>query len=373
VLLIGGYQLIYMSGVPRHAALHTSVELAKRVGRPGWAGFVNGVLRGLSRLLTADESTEPSERAIAVRPAVYRLCCEDVFPSPRDQPLEYISAAFSFPVQPVESWLEAGGFDETVRLAFWFNTHGSTSMRVNLQRCTRAEVLAELDAAGIGAAPGRWIEAVNLERSANVAALPGHALGRFTVQDESAMSAADLLDPQPENAILDMCAAPGTKTTHLAERMRNRGRILATDIHSKRLESVGENVRRLGIDIVETLHLSDSETDLPHNLFDGVLVDVPCSNTGVLGKRPEARWRLGLQEVEQLVVIQQTLVLAAAERVKPGGRLVYSTCSINPDENESVVRWALKRRPELSLKSERHFVPGKPADGAYQALLIREA
>ncbi|MEO1994374.1 MAG: transcription antitermination factor NusB [Planctomycetaceae bacterium] len=268
VLLIGGYQLIYMSGVPRHAALHTSVELAKRMGRPGWSGFVNGVLRGLSRLLTAEESTEPSERAIALRPAVYRLCCEDVFPSPRDQPLEYISAAFSFPTQPVESWLETSGFDETVRMAFWFNTPGSTSMRVNLQRCTRADVLDELGAAGIRAAPGRWPEAVSLERSANVASLPGLALGRFTVQDESAMSAADLLDPQPENAILDMCAAPGTKTTHLAERMRNRGSILATDIHSRRLASVGENVRRLGIDIVETLHLSDTATDLPHNLFD---------------------------------------------------------------------------------------------------------
>ena len=371
LLLMGGYQLVYMTGVPQHAALHTTVELAKRIGRPGWSGFVNGVLRSLARLLTDEDSTEPSERAIAVRPDAYRLCADDVFPSPVDEPAAYVARAFSFPVQPIESWLDSAGFEETVRRAFWFNTPGSMSIRVNLHRCTRDEVLDELSRSGIVAEPGELSEAVTLERSAMVVKLPGYADGRFTIQDESAMSAADLLNPQPDHIVLDMCAAPGTKTTHLAERMCNRGSILATDIHAQRLASVNENVRRLGIDIVKTQHLSDIPDDLPQRQFDGVLVDAPCSNTGVLGKRPEARWRLGRQEVAELVAIQQTLMLAAAERVKPGGRLVYSTCSIDPDENQSVVQWTLQRRPELQLEAERCFSPGAPADGAYQALLVR--
>lgn len=373
LLLMGSYQLIYMSGVPQHAALHTSVELAKRMGRPGWSGFVNGVLRGLSRLLTSEESSAPSERAVAIRPDVFRLCRESVFPSPVDQPVEYISAAFSFPSQSIATWLEARGFDETLRLAFWFNTPGSASIRINLHRSTREDVISELAAAGIRATAGRLPEAVCLERLGPVALLPGHIAGRFTVQDESAMSASDLLDPQPETAILDVCAAPGTKTTHLAERMRNRGSILATDIRQERLESVCDTVQRLGIEIVRTMQISENTSDLPADLFDGVLVDVPCSNSGVLGKRPEARWRLEPSAIEQLRVIQQRLLLAAVDRVRPGGRVVYSTCSINPDENEAVVRRALHLRPQMQLETERKFMPGQPADGAYQALLIRRS
>jgi len=370
LLLMGSYQLVYMSGVPQHAALHTSVELAKRIGRPGWSGFVNGVLRGLSRLLTSDESNAPSERAAAIRPQVYRLCREPVFPPPADQPIEYISAAFSFPRPFIARWLEAGGWDETLRLAFWFNTPGSASIRINARRSTREDVISELAAAGVEATAGSLPEALRLQRLGNVALLPGHVAGRFTIQDESAMSAAVLLDPQPEATILDLCAAPGTKTTHLAERMCNRGSILATDVCPQRLEAVRENARRLGIEIVRTLQISDTTGDLPDGRFDGVLVDVPCSNSGVLGKRPEARWRLDRSALEQLLMTQQRLLLAAVDRVRPGGRVVYSTCSIHSDENEAVVRRVLQLRPQMQLETERHFVPGQPGDGAYQALLI---
>jgi 16S rRNA (cytosine967-C5)-methyltransferase len=199
--------------------------------------------------------------------------------------------------------------------------------------------------------------------------LPGFADGWFAVQDESAMQAARLLAPAPGSTVLDLCAAPGTKTTHLAELMGNRGSILAADVDRRRLALVEENCRRLGIDIVETQVVAADARDVSPGPFDSVLLDVPCSNTGVLGKRPEARWRLRPQDIEELAAIQKRLLTAAIARLKPGGRLVYSTCSIEPEENEGVVRAALSAFPNLRLLSEVHREPGQPADGAYQAVL----
>ena len=202
--------------------------------------------------------------------------------------------------------------------------------------------------------------------------LPGFDEGWFAVQDESAIAAAALVDPQPGQRVLDLCAAPGGKTAHLAALMRNQGRLLATDVDRDRLKRVRETCRRLGVDIVETRVIARDGSDLPDEMFDRILLDVPCSNTGVLGKRPEVRWRLRPDEFAELAGIQAGLLRRACDRLVAAGRLVYSTCSIEPEENRAVVDAVLHDRPDLKLVEEHAHIPGKPADGGYQALVVRD-
>jgi 16S rRNA (cytosine967-C5)-methyltransferase len=190
------------------------------------------------------------------------------------------------------------------------------------------------------------------------------------VLDEAAMCVAAALAPEPASGVLDLCAAPGGKTTHLAELMRNEGRIIACDVDDERLRTVAELSARLGITIIETVRLRPGlNEDPPAGTFDAALVDVPCSNTGVLGRRPEVRWRLRPDDLRHLVPLQTKLLLLAAERVRPGGALVYSTCSIEPEENRAVVDAVLQARPELMLEVDELQVPGRPADGGYWARL----
>jgi 16S rRNA (cytosine967-C5)-methyltransferase len=215
-------------------------------------------------------------------------------------------------------------------------------------------------------------QAVRLLEHAAVRQLPGYEQGWFAVQDESAMRVAAALAPEPGSRVLDLCAAPGGKTTHLAELMRNQGQIVACDVDDERLRTVAELSARLGITIIETVRLRPGlNENAPAGPFDAILVDVPCSNTGVLGRRPEVRWRLRPVDLKHLIPLQTKLLLQAAERVRPGGAIVYSTCSIEPEENRAVVDAVLQAMPELSLEADEAQVPGKPADGGYWARLRR--
>lgn len=220
---------------------------------------------------------------------------------------------------------------------------------------------------------GRRPETIWCRGAGNPVTLPGFAEGLFAVQDETAMSAAALLNPQPGQRVLDLCAAPGTKSTHLAELMKDEGSVLAVDSDVTRLERVPENAERLGMSIIETMTVRDDLSDLPEGPFDAILVDVLCSNTGVLGKRPEVRSRLKRGDVEELADLQFKLLSAAAARLAPGGRLVYSTCSIEPEENAGVISRFLQDAVGIRLEETREFFPGEPSDGGFQTLLIREA
>src|SRR5262249_30080220 len=180
-------------------------------------------------------------------------------------------------------------------------------------------------------------------------------------QDESSMKVATALNPRPGMTVLDLCAAPGGKTTHLAELMKNRGRIVACDVDARRLKTLTSLCQRLGVTCVEPVTLAKDE-EPPPGPFDAALVDVPCSNTGVLGRRPEARWRLKPDNLTRLVQLQTKLLLQAADRVRPGGAVVYATCSIEPEENQGVVRAALKGLKDYSLEAEEESSPGRPGD-----------
>jgi 16S rRNA (cytosine967-C5)-methyltransferase len=396
LLRLGTYQLALCDGIADYAAISETVELARWLGRDDWTGFANGCLRSVARLLT-DESTEaPSPVALPLTAGRYRKLSQPIFPflgnetqvrdesSLTEEPvrnvgpldrhaLSYLSKAFSLPYWLVEKWSTRFDFDELCRLGFWFNAPPPLCLRVNRLRTDRETLLAKLAAAGVSAHAGELPTSLWLDSPARVDQLPGFAEGEFVVQDESAQRAAELLAPQPGETVLDLCAAPGTKTTHLAELMRNEGRILATDSRQTRLRLVPQNAERLGLSIIETAVVALDGKDIPAGPFDAILLDVPCSNTGVLGKRPDARWRLQPDDLEELSRIQLLLLLAAADRLKPGGRLVYSTCSIEPDENAAVVEAACHFRKSLKVVEQRELIPGRNADGGFQCLLRTSA
>jgi 16S rRNA (cytosine967-C5)-methyltransferase len=295
-----------------------------------------------------------------------------VLPDPVAQPVEYLAAGFALPGWLAERWLARYGLDECYRLGFWFAGPAPLTLRRNPLRAERAAFLEALGRAGLVALPGEHPQAVRLTDPVPVRELPGYLEGWFTVQDESAMRVASALAPAPGSSVLDLCAAPGGKATHLAELMADRGRVVACDVRDERLKTVSALARRLGLGSVETCLLAPDAGDVPPGPFDAALVDVPCSNTGVLGRRPEVRWRLRPADLRQLVPLQTHLLRGAARRVRPGGAVVYSTCSIEPEENGAVVRRVLTEAGGLTLEAEAETVPGRPADGGYRARLLKE-
>ncbi len=378
LLWLGAYQLVMLSGIPDYAIVNETAELAKRAGKPQWTGFVNAVLRSLGGNVTDEIVAAAAVNAVPLATttehgARYRVITNDVFIDPAQDWPGYFAHAFSFPQWLVARWHKRFDPEELTRLGFWFNSPSKLCLRVNPLRTTREKFLEALKAVGIEARAGKFADAVWLEESAFVQGLPGYHEGWFAVQDESAIAAAALLDPQPGQRVLDLCAAPGGKTAHLAALMQNQGRLLATDVDGKRLKRIDETCRRLGVEIVETRVIARDGVNLPDETFDRILLDVPCSNTGVLGKRPEVRWRLRPEEISELAGIQVGLLRRACDRLAAGGRLVYSTCSIEPEENRAVVDAVLREQPELTLVEDRSHIPGQPADGGYQALVLRGA
>lgn len=371
LLWLGAYQLVMLSSIPSYAVVNEMAELARKIGKPQWTGFINAVLRSVGRSVTDEIGSTPTARSVPLGSGRYRSLRDDVFPDPSQDWLGWFVAAFSFPQWLVERWQAHFDREELTRLGFWFNSPAQLCLRVNLLRTTREHLLEGLSNANVTAREGMHPDSVWLEESAFVQRLPGFEEGWFAVQDETAMTAATLLDPQSGQRVLDLCAAPGGKTTHLAALMHNEGRILATDVDVRRLTRVEESCRRLGVTIVETRVLPRDVVELPGETFDRILLDAPCSNTGVLGKRPEVRWRLSPTDIAELAAIQKRLLGAACDRLAPQGRLVYSTCSIEPEENGAVVEAALRDRPELTLLQESSYVPGRTADGGYQALIRR--
>jgi 16S rRNA (cytosine967-C5)-methyltransferase len=384
-LRLGAYQLVVLTHLPPHAVLNETVELAAMFQRPpspyplplggegrvrGAKSFLNGVLRSLSRLVTDERVDAPAADALPLEDGSYRQLVRPVFPDPGAYFFRYFASAFSLPDWLAQRWSERYAREECVRLGFWFAGPAPLWLRCNPLKATREQCLQALSAAAIAAEPGEHPQSIRLHESRPVRELPGFAEGWLTVQDKSAMCVGSALMPEPGSRILDLCAAPGGKTTHLAELMHNEGHIVACDIDEGRLRTVSELAARLGIGIIETRLLDTAgKVPLPEGPFDAVLLDVPCSNTGVLGRRPEVRWRLRPEELPHLVRLQHRLLLQACERVRPGGVIVYSTCSIEPEEDGLLIRALLKEVPGLVLEAEEERTPGRPADGGYWARL----
>ena len=378
LLRLGLYQIFWLDRIPDHAAVHETVELAKHGGFGQQAGFINAILRGYLR------------EADATRKLLADLKATDP------------ATGWSHPEWLVARWQKHFGVEKTAQLLEWNNTPPKTFARVNTLKIGegwRAAVPNQTETEKSGTATRRpsldeaaallltrwreenveydfvrrdWLEenlVFELKSHPSLNSLASFRDGWLYVQDPGTLLAPCELGAQPGETILDLCAAPGGKTTFLAQLMRNEGKIVACDISEERLKLIRGNCQRLGVTCVETVLLSTINSQ-PSTGFDRILVDAPCSNTGVMRRRVDLRWRITAAEISRLRQAQLELLKLAATKLKPGGVLIYSTCSMEPEENGEVLKEFLREHAGFKLENERELLPfADNVDGAYVARL----
>lgn len=371
------YQIVFLDRIPPAAAVNEAVNLARPFHLRSASTFINAVLRNTVRAIEDRVAPKPSSptRSVYRRPDSWCVFRTDIFPSPDKSPAEFIARAYSHPVWLVERWLQRFGPEQTTAFCRAGNAIPQITIRINILKISAFELLRRFTQGGIKAEPAELPIAIRLPGHIRVDQLPGFTEGLFVVQDVTAMQVAPFLDPKPGQRVLDLCAAPGGKTTHLAELMHDVGEIVAVDISRERLKFVEENCQRLNLTCVKTLCLDATNEEMVKGAlqggFDAVLLDVPCSNTGVLARRPEARWRLSPQSIAECATRQALLLRTALGLLKPAGRLVYSTCSIEPEENEQLVRAVLTELPHFELQDEKYFFPSASSSGGYMARITQ--
>jgi len=370
ILQTATQQLVY-GRTPDHAVVDATVELTRSLGQTRWVGFVNGVLRNIGRLLTDEFGSEPSRRGVPLPTGQFRVVASDVFSCPLTAQVDYFGEAFSMPRAIARRWVKRLSWNDLLTAGFHSLKPPTISLRVNRLTTTASELTVSLTEAGVIVAPGSVDEALRLEAAGRIESLPGYDEGLWSIQDESAMTASLALNPTPGERILDLCAAPGGKSTHLAELSDNNAKIIACDVSDDRVSRIQANADRLGHSSITPLLIERDGTGIPEQPFDAALVDVPCSNTGVLARRPEARWRFNEWEVDDLTQLQTRLLMIAFDAVRPGGRIVYSTCSVEPEETTLLIQNVVEAVPAMTLIREQLLLPGQPADGAYVAVLQR--
>lgn len=327
ILRLGVYQILLLDRVPAAAATHEAVELAKRYGHPGTARLTNAVLRTVIR-----------------QQATLR------YPTADGDPIAHLMVVYSYPRWIAERWLGRYGLNGAIALCQAGNTSPPVVVRTNRLRTETATLRSSLCAAGLQVEPGRYLDDSLIVRdTGDMTTLEAFARGWFQVQDESAGLAVRLLDPQEGETILDLCCAPGGKATDIADRMRNRGLIVGVDLKLSGLRRLRDHCERLGITIVRPVVADGRRWDV-RGRVDRVLVDAPCSGLGTIARRAELRWRRTLDDLAALQGTQLALLEQAAYLVKPGGVIVYSTCTIEPDENEAVIMAFCARHPEFQVE-----------------------
>jgi len=380
IIRVGVYELIYSPATEVYAIVNEAVENTKAAAGNKQSGFVNAVLRQIIRHISDRQvplTQAGTRRTLPQTPSTGSLFDTDFLPSAETGVAEHLSTVFSLPEWLVADWLDEFGEEPTRRICFASNRKPSIYIRPNRLKTTTAALVEKLQQAGIVSQMNADDSMIRIASPRELMQLPGFAEGEFTVQDVTASRAVKLLDPRPGWRVLDLCAAPGTKTTQLAEATGDSATIIATDINSRRLEMVKENIARLGtksVDVVPYEEIFDSKFDIPNSRFDAVLLDVPCSNTGVLAKRVEARYRVSSESIRALIKIQAELLGTAALLLKSGGKICYSTCSIQKAENTELVRGFLKENPAFSLESEKLTLPSVETlecDGGYTAILVQ--
>jgi len=376
VLRLGLYQVLFQERIPAHAAVHETVRLAAGPGKERTAGFVNAILRSVLRELSFAASPDPARprRSFELGPGRACVFARPVLPPPADT-AEYIAARFSYPTWLVRRWLARYGSTRAREIMAVGNVPPPVFVRPNRLKNDADELIRRLADEGIEAIPSPSGRTLRLPPHARPSALTSFGEGRFHVQDDSSAAVSEFLDPKPGESVLDLCAAPGGKTCHCAELMDNRGRIVAVDVSTRRLARVAENAKWGGVTIIETAAADGADCAVAHRgQFDRVLLDAPCSNTGVLRRRVEVRWRLGNKPLAQLVGKQKMLLKAALLAPRPGGVLVYSVCSLEPEEGETLVADVLRVSRGYRLDAQRTVMPSADGgDGMYMARIVREA
>lgn len=348
LLRMGTYQILYMDSVPDSAACNEAVKLAKKHGFSSLSGFVNGVLRNISR--NKDNIKQPSEDVTSV---------------------DYISVKYSTPKWLCEK-LKKDYPDNYTKILEGCFFDRDTSIRVNTTKISKDELKQMISDSGITVEYGEYDDKALLIRDYDfIKKVPGYRQGYFTVQDESSMCAVRTAGIKPGNTVIDVCAAPGGKTTCAAEYMNGEGTIYSMDISEDKLELIEENVDRLGFTNVN-ISCHDATIPLDDMQVDVVIADVPCSGLGIIGRKNDIKYRLTKEQLEELVSLQRRILDVVSGYVKKGGRLLFSTCTINPDENQENVKWFLEKYKDFSMQEERLFLQGVDnCDGFYYAVLNR--
>lgn len=332
LLRLGAYQLLFTQKLPAYAVVNETVELAKTTGLRT-STLTNAVLR-----------------------AIIRCFKQLQWPSEEEEPARFLAVTESHPEWLVKRWIISFGYEKAKALCQLNNLPAKVVLRANLLRTTREDLRKSLEGEGLQVTKGTWCEeSLSLERGS-----PAHSEsfveGLFQVQDEASTLVGKLIDPKPGELLVDLCAAPGGKATHLAERMEDQGVVLACDLRSRRLVSVRENAMRLGLTSIFPV-TADGRSLALKRKADRILVDAPCSGTGVLRRRVDLRWKLRENQIPVLAKLQGELLDSANELLAPGGILVYSTCTLESDENQEAARHFLERHEEYEIERAESFVP----------------
>ncbi|MCG6154856.1 RsmB/NOP family class I SAM-dependent RNA methyltransferase [Rubinisphaera margarita] len=371
LLQMGASELLFGPTDVQHAAIDETVELCRLLDHDNWTQFANGVLRGVQRLMSEEVSDKPSARAYPLTAKEYRVLQEDIFPDPAENLTQYAGIAFSLSDPILREWSRRYEPDVLLTLCGATLRPAPMSVRVNRLAVEPEEWLKKCQTQGIEVTPTEFAGSYLIETRTRLSDLPGFAEGEFVVQDSTATMAARMLNPYPGGRVLDLCAGPGTKTTQLAELMLDRGELVACEVAPHRIEQIEDNIRRLNLTCIQTHQIERNSPEIPGEPFEAILVDAPCSNTGVLGKRPEARWRYSIPELHLLNELQMQLLDSAASYTTEDGRIVYSTCSIEPKENEGLVTRWLEQHPEFRCTDMAHRLPDGQRDGGFCARLER--
>ena len=337
ILCLGLYQIFFLSRTPSSAAVNESVELAKPFRGKGGGGFVNAVLR--SAIRQKDE----------IR-----------YPEINEDPPLCISVVQSHPLWLVERWVKEMGAEETLKICTFNNQISPLTLRTNTLKMNRKDLMEKLRQKEFSPFPTTYSEdGIVLKDPPPTSELPFIKEGLYIIQDEASQLVTYILDPKPGERILDACAAPGGKTTHMAQKMENQGEIYALDLSKGKIDLIEETCQRLGIGIVQTIKGDAAKIlSVPQGMkFDRILADVPCSGFGTLRRNPDLKWRRGEKEIRRLSELQSSILRNLSAYVKGGGVLIYSTCTVFHEENEDVVEKFLDEYPEFQLDRMDKVLP----------------
>lgn len=334
ILRMSLYQIFYMDKTPDSAACNEGVNLSKKYAHSGTVKFVNGVLRNIIR----------NKDSIS-------------FPDITTQPIQHIALKYHHPEWLINDWIKKLGIEDTIALCMANNQTPKLTARTNTLKTSRAELLQLLTSEGINTTPSPYSldGFIITDMQAALDSSKSFKNGLWQIQDESSMLATEILNPLSNTFVIDMCAAPGGKTTHIAQKMNNRGTILAFDIYDHKLSLINDNATRLGISIIKAQQ-QNAEIIIPDLIekADYVLVDAPCSGLGVLRRRADARWRKTPEDLAQFAVLQSKIIDNAAQYVKPGGYIVYSTCTIRQEENSDIINLFLQKHTNFTREDITH-------------------
>jgi 16S rRNA (cytosine967-C5)-methyltransferase len=363
-LRVALYQILFLERVPHAAAVNEGVEFIKRIRGDKPAGLVNGVLRNIIRSIDG------------IR-----------YPDPREDQLQYLAVYYAHPQWMVKRWVDRFGLEETERLLMANNERPGLSLRINRLKTDPDSFRKQLEAQQIPyTASVHLSHFVKVRSLSKIGQMDLFRNGMFTIQDESAALPCLLLDPRPGQRVIDLCAAPGGKTTNIAEVMENKGEIIALDKYEAKLSLIRSACERLGLHNI-TLRVGDAAV-CEEPPADRVLLDAPCSGLGTLAKKPDIKWKRDVVDIRRLAPLQRELMEHAATLVKPGGVLVYSTCTIESEENQEVVQSFLAAHPEFALDPASRFVRPEVVspegfietfphrhgmDGSFAARLVKKA